>query len=272
MSKAVEPKMPDRSALLIRLHHAFSDYPGALSRAAQYIVENPEKVVHQSLAELSDFAKVGQASVVRLCRELGFNGFTQFKIALSADLAVRKSGDAKREESAADPLSRTADLLCASIIETRQLIDQDALGRVARRLAASVRIDLFGMGVSGMIGELIGYRLLRLGYHANAMRDAVLAHEVSSGLGPKATSIAISQSGTTAETVQFLKYARDAGAFTVALTCHPKRALSRVAQETLLMARLREPSYGGPITDVPRAVLVAEALAITIEDVSGPSR
>lgn len=251
-----------RSALLVRLDHAFSDYPGALARAARYIVENPEKVVHQSLAELSGFSKVGQASVVRLCRELGFDGFTEFKIALSADLALRRSDSARAKETSDDPLSHTAELLCASITETRQLIDAADLRRVAKQMAKSVRIDLFGMGVSGMIGELIGYRLLRLGHHANAMRDAILAHEVSAGLGPKATAIAISQSGTTAETVQFLKHAREAGAFTVALTCHPKSALAKTAQETLPMARLQEPSYGGPITDVPRAVLVLSLIHI----------
>lgn len=254
-----------RSALLIRLDNALDTYPGALARAAQYVVENPEKVVHQSLAELSDFAKVGQASVIRLCRELGFDGFTPFKIALSADLAVRNSGDVAANGGASDPLSRTADLLCASINETRQLLDDEALSRIADRLARSVRVDLFGMGVSGMIGELIGYRLLRLGFHANAMRDAVLAHEVSNGLGPKATTIAISQSGSTPDTVQFLKHAHDAGAFTVAVTCHPKSALAKVADETLTMARLQEPTYGGPITDVPRAVLIAEAIALSLQ-------
>ena len=77
------------AALLSRLDRTIDRYPGALARAAQYIVENPEKVVYQSLAELSDYAKAGQASIVRLCRELGFEGFTEFKLALSADLALR---------------------------------------------------------------------------------------------------------------------------------------------------------------------------------------
>jgi len=262
----------DRSALLIRLNHAFGNYPGALARAAQYIVENPDKVVHQSLAELSDYSKVGQASVVRLCRELGFDGFTQFKIALSADLALRTAGEQRTAQSTEDPISRTASLLCTSINETRQLIDAGALKRITARLAVSVRVDLFGMGVSGMIGELIGYRLLRLGCNANAMRDAVLAHEVSGGLDSKAMAIAVSQSGTTPETVQFLRNARDTVAFTVAVTCHPKSALARAADETLMMARLQEPSYGGPITDVPRAVLLAEALALAVEARSGKSK
>jgi hypothetical protein len=31
------------------------------------------------------------------------------------------------------------------------------------------------------------------------------------------------------------------------------------------MARLKEPTFGGPITDVPRTVVVAEALALALE-------
>ncbi len=264
----MEPAAVAGTALLTRLDQAFDLYSGALARAAQYIVENPEKVVFQSLAELSDYSEVGQASIVRLCRKLGYDGFTDFKLALSADLALRDARSPETEDSP-DPLSRIAGLLCASITETLALQEDARLRRVADRLAASVRIDLFGAGVSGIIGELISYRLLRLGYHATAMRDPVLAHEVSSGLGADATAIAVSQSGTTPDTVKFLKHARDAGAFTVALTCHPKSALARVARETLVMARLPEPSYGGPITDVPRAVLVAEALAQVLSE--GPS-
>lgn len=263
--REVEPAAVAGTALLTRLNQAFDLYSGALARAAQYIVENPEKVVFQSLADLSDYSEVGQASIVRLCRKLGYDGFTDFKLALSADLALRDARSPETEDSP-DPLSRIAGLLCASITETRALQEDARLRRVADRLAASVRIDLFGAGVSGIIGELISYRLLRLGYHATAMRDPVLAHEVSSGLGADATAIAVSQSGTTPDTVKFLKHARDAGAFTIALTCHPKSALARVAWETLVMARLHEPSYGGSITDVPRAVLVAEALAQVLSE------
>lgn len=273
MSKAGDkPARPAReratlagAVLLNRLDQAFDRFPGALARAAQYIVENPEKVVYQSLAELSDYSKVGQASIVRLCRELGFDGFTDFKLALSADIALRAARD-PQEPPERDPLTRIADLLCASISDTRALLEAAKLRRIAQRLKGARRIDLFGAGVSGMIGELIGYRLLRLGFNANAMRDPILAHEVSGGLGPKATAIAVSQSGTTPDTVQFLKNARDAGAFTVAMTCQPKAALAKVAAETLVMARLHEPTYGGPITDVPRAVLVAEALALALSE------
>jgi DNA-binding MurR/RpiR family transcriptional regulator len=250
---------------LWRLQSAFDKYPTALVRVAQYILENPEKVIHQSLSELSTYSESGQASIVRLCQELGFDGFTQFKIALSADVALRAARTPENEPR--DALGQLATLLADSIARTYNLLGPEDLERAARGLAGATRIDLFGSGVSGMIASLLGYRLLRLGCNANAMRDPVLAHEISGGLGANSAAIAVSQSGETPDTLKFLKFARDAGAFTLAITCFPKSPLAKTADVTLRMARLSEPTYGGPISDVPRAIFLGEALALTLEKV-----
>ena len=60
-SKLSDQANEGRTALLVRLDAAIDQFPPALARAAQCILENPDKVVHQSLAELGDYAKVGQA-------------------------------------------------------------------------------------------------------------------------------------------------------------------------------------------------------------------
>lgn len=268
MKSGSQPARQD--PLLQRLQSVFDRYPTALVRAARYILENPEKVIHQSLAELSTYSETGQASIVRLCQELGFEGFTQFKIALSADIALRGAGNVSR--GPVGPLDELSGLLCDSIMRTRELLTPEDLKRAALGLSKAVRIDLFGAGVSGIIADLLAYRLLRLGRHANSMRDAVLAHEIRSGLGSGTAAIAVSQSGETPDTVKFLKFARDAGAFTVAITCHAKSPLAKTADATLRMARLKESTYGGPISDVPRAILVAEALAIALGQVGTKSR
>ena len=124
---------------------------------------------------------------------------------------------------------------------TRESIGEAELRRAAIGLSKATRIDLFGCGVSGMIADLIAYRLLRQGCHANSIRDAILAHEISTGLGRDSAAVAVSQSGATPDTVKFLRFARDAGAFTLAITCHQKSPLAKVADETLRMARLKEP-------------------------------
>lgn len=254
--------------LLLQLDQARSGYPTALAKAARYVLENPQLALHQSVAELSSHAKVGQASVVRLCRELGFQGYTEFKLALSADLAKHRFETTQSVPGISSQLDETADTLCRSIIDTAALLNRDMLEVSASQIVAATRIDLFGLGVSGIVAELLGYRLLRMGLTANAMRDPVLADEVSGGLGPHAVVIAVSQSGTSTETVNFARAAAEKGSFVVAVTCHPKSPLARTSNAYLQMARLDQPSYGGPITDVPRAVLVGEALSHAIEKVT----
>lgn len=254
-------------ALLLQLDQAQSGYPTALAKAARYVLENPELAIHQSVAELSGHAKVGQASVVRLCRELGFGGYTDFKLALAADLVKRRPDTTNAPAGIENELDVMAETLCRSILDTAGLLNRDMLEVAATRIRSATRVDLFGLGVSGMIAELIGYRLLRMGLTANAMRDPVLAHEVSAGLGPHAVAIAVSQSGTSTETVNFARTASEKGCFVIAITCQSKAPLARLSNAYLQMARLDQPSYGGPITDVPRAVLVGEALANAIENI-----
>ncbi len=218
-------------------------------------------MVRFSLKDLSRFSRTGEASVVRLCQMAGFTGYSDFKLALARELAIRETADDAGAREDEHYLLAMAAELARSITRTAEAVDLAAMEQVAVRLRRARRIDIFGSGVSGIIAELFSYRLLRAGLNAHAIRDIVLAHEVANGLGPDAAALAISESGVTANTVEFLRTARAAGAYTVAVTCQPRSALARHADAVLPMAKLNIPAYGGYINAVPRAVYLAEALA-----------
>ncbi|PZM12973.1 MurR/RpiR family transcriptional regulator [Rhizobium tubonense] len=259
----VKAKRNDPGALAY-LEASIPDLPTATARAAIYIVENADKVVRFSLKDLSKFSKAGEASIVRLCQLAGFSGFSDFKLALAAELAVRQRQPDIHNTGDGDSLSKLGHELARSIVATVELTEQSVLQKIASRLVLVNRIDLFGSGVSGIIAELFSYRLLRAGLNAHAIRDITLAHEVANGLGPTSAAIAISESGVTANTLDFLRVARSAGAFTVAVTCQARSPLAKHADAVLLMAKLNIPAYGGFINSVPRAVYLAEALAALI--------
>ncbi|MFE0753207.1 MurR/RpiR family transcriptional regulator [Inquilinus sp. NPDC058860] len=239
-------------------------FPPALARVTKYVLENPEKVVQYTLRELSNFSRAGEASIVRLCHIVGAPGFSQLKIAVARELALRDAAAPSRDAGDCDSQEQLAHHLAASIIDTNAALDGRALDVVGRTLQRCNRIDLFGSGVSGIIAELFSYRLLRAGLNAHCIRDAVLAHEVANGLSNETAAIAISESGATRETVEFLQAARMAGAFTIAVTCQERSALATHAEAVLLMAKLKRPAYGGHVTPVARAVFVAEALAARV--------
>ena len=94
-------------SILVRLQEDFDLLPNALARIAKYILENPEKVLHQSVAELGEFAGSGEASILRLCRQIGFSGFRDFKLALAAEIG-RPGLHSARPRTAGSSLAGTA--------------------------------------------------------------------------------------------------------------------------------------------------------------------
>lgn len=233
----------------------------ALARAARYILENPEKVIRYSLKDLSGFSRTGEASIIRLCHALGVTGYGELKIALAQELAVREREPAQPagKRHRAEELARG---LALSITDTLAVCDLERVSAVTERLRKCNRIDIYGSGVSGIVADLFSYRLLRAGLNAHAIRDFNLAHEVASSLGPSAAAIAISESGVTPDTVKFLHSARAAGAYTVAITSQERSQLADGVDAVLVMAKLRVPTFGGYITAVPRAIFLAEVIAM----------
>jgi DNA-binding MurR/RpiR family transcriptional regulator len=245
------------------LERNLASFPNALARAARYIIENPDQVVRYSLKELSTFSRSGEASIVRLCHLVGVSGFSDFKIALAQELALRARAEVGRAPSEErDQIAHFAQGLANSILTTLSTLEIAKLEDVIARMRRSARIYLFGSGVSGIVAELFSYRLLRAGFNAHAIRDANLAHEIMNGLGPNATAIAISDSGQTADSVEFLRGARLARCFTVAVTGQERSALTGEADATILLGKLDVPAYGGVVTAVPRAVFLIEVMAI----------
>ena len=78
------------------MRQAIDEMPEALSRIGKYILDNPERVVRSSLGELAVLAQSGEASVVRFCKHLGYAGYRDLKIALTAELASQRTVRLKR--------------------------------------------------------------------------------------------------------------------------------------------------------------------------------
>lgn len=249
---------------LPRIRRAIDEMPDALSRIGKYILDNPEKVVRSSLAELAILAQSGEASVVRFCKHLGYEGYRDLKIAMTAELASRRSGRVRRLSGEPTPL---ASRLGHAIDRTARSLDPDLVQRMAKRLKMSRRVDIFGVGMSGIVAEIAAYRLMRAGLVAQAFQDATLAHEVSSRFDGNCVAIGISEIGITPDTVRFLDQAKSAGAFTLAITARANSPLGQNADAVLVAAAADPPPFGGELVAVPAKILVIETIAAAVATV-----
>ena len=58
----------------------------AEKKVADYILAHPEKTVSANVSELAELSGVSDATVIRMCKHLGYQGFYQMKINLARDL------------------------------------------------------------------------------------------------------------------------------------------------------------------------------------------
>lgn len=108
-------------------------------RAARYCTQHPDRVVDQSIAELSDAASVGQASIIRLCKLLGYAGFREFKRDLVADMARDRGFMAARNALTSDvDIDRSNASLQVSIQATYEHLVKAEVDAVATRIATAL--------------------------------------------------------------------------------------------------------------------------------------
>ncbi|PAC67237.1 RpiR family transcriptional regulator, partial [Enterobacter cloacae] len=71
---------------------SFNEIESALYR---YIMENSEKVVYMRIRDLADAAHISTSSVLRFCRKVNCEGFSEFKVKLKMYLEAEQTPSLK---------------------------------------------------------------------------------------------------------------------------------------------------------------------------------
>jgi RpiR family transcriptional regulator, carbohydrate utilization regulator len=249
------------SKVLTRLRASLDDLTPVLKRVARYVLDHPEVAIYHSVTELAEATQSSEGSIIRFCQDLGYSGFQEFKLTLAVELDPRRRPNGVATvQDAAHLMARIADQAAVTLRETSNLFEPRAFQEVADRLARARRIDVYGVGASGVVAQFFAYKLIRLGRTVQAFVDLHLGSMSASNLGPDCVAIGVSSSGSTVDTLKALQAARVAGAYTVAVTNRLKSPLAKHADQNLLASPPESPLTGGDVFAKIGQLLVLEAL------------
>src|SRR5699024_5376943 len=71
---------------LIRIREAINNINPAEKNAAAYILDHPHEIIHFSIKELASKSQSSQSAIIRLCKKIGFAGFTDLKIRVAGEI------------------------------------------------------------------------------------------------------------------------------------------------------------------------------------------
>lgn len=236
---------------LVRIRQALPSLRPAEARIAEAVLADPAAVVGKTITELAALVGTSQATVVRFCRALGYAGYPEFRIDLAQATSRRAveqeranvaHGEIDPDDTLHDVVTKIAFHEARTIEETARMLDLDALEQVTAAVAQATRIDLFGVGSSGLTAQDLAQKLQRIGLLCFASPDPHVQLQSAALLAEGAVAVGVSHSGLTVETNDALRIARDRGATTVAVTNFPESPLVEHA-DLVLTTTARETQF-----------------------------
>ncbi|PYE52776.1 MurR/RpiR family transcriptional regulator [Deinococcus yavapaiensis] len=236
----------------------------SLRRVADHILVDADKVIYQTITELAANAGVGEATITRLCRKIGFAGFHAFKIALTTDVAHATPRDAPSGDGILDLATSAVRHATLALEETRRILNFEVLERVVDAIVRAPRVDVTGQGNSAFAAQFFAHKLMRLGIAAVAHPDPHIAVVSAATLPPSGVLIGMTRSGSTIDTIQTLKVAARSGVYTVAITNRASSPVTQHAADILYTVSPEGPLAGGALSSIGSQLLVVEVLYLSV--------
>ena len=215
-------------------------------------------IINMTLQELSKELGLGEASIIRFCRKMGFRGFQDLKVSLAIENA-KDEDTGEQGEGEADG-SRTMETMVQAIQSTNEAIRQERIKDAVEMMEEKDQIFFFGAGSSGFTAEIAEARLLRVGKRCKSMKDSHLQTIQAAVMDAGDLVIGISVSGTTNDLFQALKTAKDNGCALIAITNHENSPIAKLADCVLLTHAPENPVTGGTFISVVSQLYVLDVL------------
>lgn len=198
---------------------------------ADYFLNNSSEIGKLTLRSLAQELNVGQQTIVRTVKSVGYNGWKEFQIEV-----WKEEGIETKKEKAKGHILKTNNMPLKiieddikMIVEMAYNLDMKQLYKVVKLLKKANIIDVYGTeNSSNAASELTG-KLLHLGFTSRNYSD-LFFQKISAGhLGKKDVAIAFSISGETKAVVESLNFAKKSGATVIAVTGNKYSTLAKEA-------------------------------------------
>lgn len=242
--------------LSLALEQYKPNYTKAEMTLYSYILQNMETVMYNSLTELSEICSVGEATILRFCRKIGYKGYQDFKLAAAQEMTHIQSQQTEDDSF----LSRIRTNMQNVIENTFESMKADALEKAINWLDQSTDIVIYGVGHSGVTAFDFQSKLMRVGKNVQVLTDPHFQVMRSCSANENTLVVAISLTGSTKDIVDSVSIAKENHAKVIAITSYVRSPLTKVSDIVLLTSGKESPLDGGSMVGKVSQLFVVDAL------------
>ena len=209
------------------IESVYNSFTPVEKNIADFFINNTEDI-DLSSKSVSSHLYVSEASLSRFAKKCGYRGYREF-------IFCYKQGPTRKcpvENSYTKVVLNTYQEL---LNKSYSLVDEKQIQRVVNIVQKAKRVYVYGRGSSGLVGQEMKIRFMRIGVNLEAITDSHIMKMNSVLLDKECLVIGISVSGRSI-ILNSLKSAKEAGATTILLTSRKDQSFKAYCDEVVLFA------------------------------------
>lgn len=225
--------------ILIRLNYLKTNSSTSNRKIADYLLKNMDNINQLTLNSLSENTNSSYATVCRFFKQLGVDGFKDFKTKMIND----KTDYSNLLETDNPILDLSSDLspeiisqrihdFYSSVIATSHL-DVAALEKAIELLANSDITYCVGLGTSSVSVHYASIKMFRLNMSCSYDTDMIITKMKASLLTPNSVMLVISSSGRTKSILEIVNVAKSVGAKVISICDFYNSPLTNISDVSL---------------------------------------
>ncbi|SEJ96949.1 transcriptional regulator, RpiR family [Propionispira arboris] len=207
----------------------------------EYIKQNIERVSHTAISQLAKECGIGESTITRFVKKMGFSTLPDFKVALAQELMFVNqryiiNRNIESDETALVTARKLLDANIGTLEKTLNSLKNEDIQVSAELLMTARRIYFIGIGNSGFMAQDSAYKFFRIGLDCTSYDNSHQMIMMASLVQDKDIVVAISHSGNTIEVIKTVELAKTNGAKIIAITSNQHSQLQAIADLHLAYA------------------------------------
>lgn len=198
-------------------HAAIANLNGLEMMVYNFVIKNKDKVMYMTIRELADAAGVSTTTVLRFCRKLNCEGYSEFRVRFKLYL----------EQTEAQPANFGSSEIISFFKSTNNEEFDNLIDHAVDIICSSERIIFVGAGTSGALAKYGARFFSNVGKFSNHIDDPYFP--VTNDMARNALAIVLSVSGETEEILRFASQFSLHHCKVMSITSHENSSLAKLA-------------------------------------------
>ncbi len=243
------------SDIFARIEASDKTFTKAERKVADFILQCPRDIMYMSITDLAENCGVGDTTVFRFCKTLKLDGYQDFKMMLAQSISG-KEGPSSMTLSDEININDSTEEVCyklhntdvAALNQTLEMINAADIQKAVQMMKQAKLIYFWGMGNSCVMALEAKNKFAGILPNIVFVEDSHMQAMASALLGKDDLAIAFSYSGSTKDTIELLKRAKQNDAKTICITRFSESPLTAYADIVLLCGANEGPFQGGSLS------------------------